>query len=305
MPQVRRTGPYIWSTWLTRLLTGEASCEWASQFKARHESGSWEKAPSDFDQGQWMLRHTALLNDERSVWERGGHAVRTESQNHFTLRGNAAVVAGKPDLIAVKNNVVTIIDVKTGKPSPSHVAQVTLYMYAVPRAVEEYRDMDITGRVAYRDHAVDVPAEAVDEKFRKGLGGADKEAGRGDSSETGSQSTGMQMVRHHRQGLLRANGVGASRQGRNYGRFLTCRVGPGNFRTAEPKCKMICPQVSHPRLSHPNDLPQGDFFSPIHPRRSSGHGGPSTKPGNPSANCPPAGSDTTSGKRGIRCGIRC
>ena len=170
MPQVRRTGPYIWATWLTRLLTGEASCEWASQFKARHESGSWEKAASDFDQGQWMLRHTALLNDERLVWERGGHVVTTESQNHFTLRGNAAVVAGKPDLIAVRNNVVTIIDVKTGKPSPSHVAQVALYMYAVPKAIEEYRGMDITGRVAYKEHAVDVPAGAVDENFVKTLG---------------------------------------------------------------------------------------------------------------------------------------
>ena len=170
MPERRKSGPYIWATWLSRLLSGEASCEWAGQFKARHESGSWEKSHSDFDQAQWMLRHTALLNEERATWEENGYVVATENQNHFNLRGNSAVIAGKADLIAVKDNVATIIDTKTGKPSPSHAAQVALYMYAVPRAIEEYGGMEIKGRVAYTNHAVDLPAGAVDENFVKTLG---------------------------------------------------------------------------------------------------------------------------------------
>ena len=29
MAQVRRDGPYIWVTWLTRLLVGENPCEWS------------------------------------------------------------------------------------------------------------------------------------------------------------------------------------------------------------------------------------------------------------------------------------
>ena len=28
MAQLRATGPYIWVTWLPRLLSGEGSCEW-------------------------------------------------------------------------------------------------------------------------------------------------------------------------------------------------------------------------------------------------------------------------------------
>ena len=35
---VPRETPYIWATWLPRLLTGENSCEWAVWFKA-HRSG--------------------------------------------------------------------------------------------------------------------------------------------------------------------------------------------------------------------------------------------------------------------------
>ena len=36
MVQLRATGPYLWVTWLPRLLSGESSCEWASWFKAHH-----------------------------------------------------------------------------------------------------------------------------------------------------------------------------------------------------------------------------------------------------------------------------
>ncbi len=50
MAQLRSTGPYVWVTWLLKLLAGESSCEWASWFKAQHEGWSWSRMPSDFDQ---------------------------------------------------------------------------------------------------------------------------------------------------------------------------------------------------------------------------------------------------------------
>ena len=59
MPQ-RRENPYIWATWLPRLLTGENSCAWAVWFKAHHQN--WTRVPSDFNQAQWLLNHTALLS---------------------------------------------------------------------------------------------------------------------------------------------------------------------------------------------------------------------------------------------------
>ena len=60
MPE-RRSSPYIWVTWVTwlsKLLAGENSCEWASWFKAHHESGSYQKVPSTFDQAAWQMEHT-------------------------------------------------------------------------------------------------------------------------------------------------------------------------------------------------------------------------------------------------------
>ena len=171
MAQLRAHGPYVWVTWLSRLLSGESSCEWASWFKAQHEGRSWSRMPSDFDQAGWLMNHTTLLNQQRQRWEEQDYTVLTESQNSFNLRGSSAVLAGKPDLVARRWDQITVIDTKTGRPSPAHATQVLLYMYALPRSLERYRGLSIAGQVAYPDHVVDIPPEAVDGKFVENLGG--------------------------------------------------------------------------------------------------------------------------------------
>ena len=169
MAQKRSGRPYIWATSLPRLLTGENSCEWAAWFKAHHEN--WAKAPNDFNQAQWMLDHTALVNRVREQQESIGHAVSTENQNTFHLRGATATLAGKPDLIAEKSHQVTVIDAKTGRPSPAHRVQVMIYQYAIPRALKQYESRDVQGRVAYPDCNVGAPASAVNPGFIGNLAG--------------------------------------------------------------------------------------------------------------------------------------
>ena len=167
MPRPRET-PYVWTTWLARLLAGEASCEWSAWFRAHYQD--WIKPPSDFDSTQWMLDHTALVNRERESREKLGYVVHTEGQNSFRLRGKNATLAGKPDLIAVKGQGAVIIDAKTGKSSPAHSAQVLIYMYAVPKALTEYRGVEFRGHVVYPESQVGIPVSAVDKKFTENLG---------------------------------------------------------------------------------------------------------------------------------------
>ena len=171
MAKLRTDGPYVWVTWLPRLLSGESSCEWASWFKAQHQGDSWARMPSDFDQAGWLMNHTALLNQQRQKWEQQGYTVLTEGQNSFNLRGRSVVLAGKPDLVARRRDEITVIDAKTGRLSPAHATQVLIYMYALPRALERYRGLSIAGQVAYPDHVVDIPAEEVDPTFIENLGG--------------------------------------------------------------------------------------------------------------------------------------
>ena len=144
MAELRKNGAYIWITWLSMLLTGEHSCEWLAWFKAHHETRSWEKVSTPFDQTMWQMAHNDRVVAVRDQWEADGYRVFTENQNSFVLRGRTATLGGKPDLIAV---------------------QVVLYMYAVPNALARFRDITFTGSVAYPGYAVEIPATAVDGRF--------------------------------------------------------------------------------------------------------------------------------------------
>ena len=76
---------YVWVTWLSRLLVGDASCEWASWFKAHHSG--YAKTGRDFSLSTWKMHHTRLLNDVRDKLEADGHTVTTERANWFRLAG--------------------------------------------------------------------------------------------------------------------------------------------------------------------------------------------------------------------------
>ena len=166
MPQPREH-PYIWATWLAKLLAGDAHCQWTGWFRAHYRD--WTKPPSDFDNAKWMLDHTALLNRERESRESLGYTVRVENQNSFRLQGRYATLAGKPDLIAVKNNDAVIIDAKTGRASPHHAVQVMVYQYAVPRALDQYRGVKFSGQVAYSESSLEIPISRIDTNFVNNL----------------------------------------------------------------------------------------------------------------------------------------
>ncbi|MCL0099877.1 PD-(D/E)XK nuclease family protein [Dehalococcoidia bacterium] len=166
----KRDIPYLWVTWLTKLLVGENSCEWAAWFRANHESWSYEKTPSTFDATEWQLQHTELLNKIRNQIETDGDTVFTENQNSFHLRGRTAVLGGKPDLVTVSGTTGTIFDAKTGQPSPSHHVQVMIYMYALPKAMGQYDKVIFDGKVVYPDHEDYIPNTALDDTFIENLG---------------------------------------------------------------------------------------------------------------------------------------
>ena len=137
-------------------------------FKAHYQD--WAKQPSGFSQARWPLDHTALLNERIANWTVGGHDVDIEAQNRFELRGKTATLAGRPDIIVRPEGHVVIVDAKTGHDSPSHAVQVMIYLYAVPKAIEQYRNAKLSGRVTHRDHTVRIPADAVEDAFIENLG---------------------------------------------------------------------------------------------------------------------------------------
>ena len=172
MPIARKNGPYIWVTWLTKLLVGENSCEWSSWWRTQHETWSWNKVPNDFDQTTWLMNHNEALKEMYDDLKAAGWAaVFSEKQNSFILRGVNAALGGKPDLIARSNGQGLIVDIKTGSASPAHAVQVMLYMYAVPIALGQYKGIAFDGLVQYRDNQVHIPANAIDDTFINNVAG--------------------------------------------------------------------------------------------------------------------------------------
>ena len=163
-----RTNPYLYVTWIPRYLTGEKSCLWAAWFKANFQN--YEKMPSDFDSAKWNMEHTDLLTELVDRLEEQGCQVFIESQNIFKVESprSGFVISGKPDVIAVHpDGRVVVYDVKTGQESASHVAQVQLYMYLLPKAQgARWRGMKFEGAVVYKGgREVPIPADSVNEAF--------------------------------------------------------------------------------------------------------------------------------------------
>jgi len=95
----RRSSPYVYATWLSKLLVGDQVCEWAAWFRAHYER--YEKAPSSFDSAGWKMAHTALLDRKYRQLIGAGQSVTMEGQNWFRLEGKCATLGGKPDLIGL------------------------------------------------------------------------------------------------------------------------------------------------------------------------------------------------------------
>ena len=163
-----RTNPYLYVTWIPRYLTGEKSCLWAAWFKANFQN--YEKVPSDFDSAKWNMDHTDLMNKLVDSLEEQGSRVLIENQNSFKVESprSGVVISGKPDVIAVNpDGKVVVYDAKTGQESASHVAQVQLYMYLLPKSqLIRWSGKKFEGVVLYADgREVPVSADSVNDAF--------------------------------------------------------------------------------------------------------------------------------------------
>ena len=120
---------------LSRLLSGDDSCEWQAWFQAHHYSDSWTRADTNFDNVRWKMEHSKLLWESRERLEEHGYTVGVEKQNRFRLKGESTMVGGQPDLVSEKHGDITVIDVKTGTPRQWDIIQVMLYMFGLDRSV--------------------------------------------------------------------------------------------------------------------------------------------------------------------------
>ena len=165
---IQRTAPYMPVTGISRYLTGDKSCIWAAWFKANHQN--YSKMPSDFNSAKWNMEHTDLMNALVEELEERGCQIFIEKQNSFKVESarSGVVVGGTPDIIAIHPDGRTVIyDAKTGQESASHIAQVQLYMYLLPKSqIERWKGKRFEGVVVYADgNEKRISADSVDDAF--------------------------------------------------------------------------------------------------------------------------------------------
>jgi len=164
----KRKSPYIWVTWLSKVMAGEQACLWASWFKTHHQG--FQKADSDFDMARWNVEHTRLLVRTRTELAARRAEVRVESQNSFQYNHvSGAMLAGKPDIVAIEGMDAVVIDCKTGRRKVSDQLQVQIYMYVLPVCFPELAMYTVRGRVVYPGNNIEIAPAAVDAGFAEHL----------------------------------------------------------------------------------------------------------------------------------------
>jgi len=166
---VKRSSPFIWVSWLSKLMAGEKQCEWACWFRSHY---IWDKVPSSLDLAKWTANHTQLLRARKADLEAEGFTVYAEDQNSFTLKGtNGIEVSGKPDIVAIRGEEAYVEDCKTGTPRHSDHFQVLVYMLSLPHVQGHCKGRKLEGRLIYGNTIVAVPSSKIDadlkELFRK------------------------------------------------------------------------------------------------------------------------------------------
>lgn len=164
-----RSNPFIWISWLSKLMAGEKQCQWACWFRSHYR---WDKLPSGCDLAKWTAEHAQLLRSRRTALEAQGFTVYTEEQNSFTLMGKTGIeVSGKPDIVAIRGQETYVEDCKTGTPRHSDHFQVLVYMLSLPSVDGPCKGRRIEGRIVYSNTVADVPSSKIDghlkELFRK------------------------------------------------------------------------------------------------------------------------------------------
>lgn len=147
---------YLWVTWLTKILAGDQSCEWSTWFKAHFQD--FEKRPRDNDIVAWTARHGEMVRKRAEELRRDGYEVFVEDQNKFTLKGRAATLQGKPDIVAVKEDDFLVVDCKSGKQRDSDRFQVLIYMMILPLTHPACQGKIVRGELEYPDGPVLIDA---------------------------------------------------------------------------------------------------------------------------------------------------
>jgi hypothetical protein len=164
---VRRDQPYLYPTWLAKLMAGDVSCEWAVWYRVHHRD--WSRPPSDFDQAKYNMEHTKLLREVRLERDTGRERLLLERQASFWYTHPSGIrLSGTPDLVSLSERENCIYEAKAFTPRAYHRIQVLIYMYCMPRSENvAYYGKSFAGQLRYQDHSSRIEPDEITGQFEE------------------------------------------------------------------------------------------------------------------------------------------
>jgi CRISPR/Cas system-associated exonuclease Cas4 (RecB family) len=160
---IPRSEPYVWVTGLAKLLGGDTHCQWSLWFRGHYQ---FAKRPRDFDEATWTARHSTLVRDKAERLRVEGYEIYLVDQNRISVQGPRGILAGKPDIVAVRDGEAIVVDCKTGAQKVADSMQVLLYMLLLPRAHRACQGKVVAGELCYTDFAQTIEADELTPNFK-------------------------------------------------------------------------------------------------------------------------------------------
>ena len=89
---ILRSDPYMWVTWLSKIMSGQTACQWQGWFQTHNQLK--ERHPQSFDLTGWKINHTRMLTEfVQKMTERG---LEPRVEFPFTIAVGKATLGGLP-----------------------------------------------------------------------------------------------------------------------------------------------------------------------------------------------------------------
>ena len=161
-----RPRKYVFPTWITKLLAGEAKCWYSAWYKSHFK---YQKKADDTERAAFFAeyneKHDTIVRHRALAMKLAGWVVKTEDP--FRVAGKAGDISGRIDIVGMKGDEALVVEVKSGRPRQSDRWQALLYMMLLPLDwLKGFKT--VRGEVEYRDGTVPVSTMTAGDKEKIG-----------------------------------------------------------------------------------------------------------------------------------------
>ncbi len=121
----RRDSGFVWVTWISKLISGDAKCYYGPWLRANYHIDSLIE--SDFS--EWQKEHDEVVKDRYKKYSNEDYTVSLSHKNDIALKNKSDnILRAKPDIIAIKKDTIIFEDVRHHKYKDYNIINLMIYL---------------------------------------------------------------------------------------------------------------------------------------------------------------------------------